>query len=75
MMLAMEEPYDIEKLIVTVETLLEELQSIRKRQRYRKYYRKYRAKLKRKVEQKKEAIARSQQCVSRENGSVVLYFD
>ena len=70
-----EQPYDLKKLIIIVETLLDELNTLRKRKNYRKYYRKYRQKLKRNIAQKKKDLLLATESVTRKDGEIILYFD
>ena len=51
------EAYDIQRLIIIVQCLLDELHLIKKRKYFRAYYRKHREKLKNKVIKKKSELA------------------
>ena len=51
------EAYDIQRLIIIVQCLLDELHLIKKRKYFRAYYRKHREKLKTKLEKKKTELA------------------
>ena len=69
------EAYDIQRLIVIVQCLLDELHLIKKRKYFRAYYRKHREKLKRKIEHKKADFAIKTAEVMEQREQYILHFD
>ncbi len=69
------EAYDIQRLIVIVQCLLDELHLIKKRKYFRAYYRKHREKLKNKIENKKVELALKTGEIIEQKEQYILYFD